>query len=189
MPRQAPKLSEKHWQALKLIEEGKKSLKEIAASLNWSAGSLYDLYQGNVEKANKTAILFEAEVKKISARNVSKIKNLIRDNKVIALCMMNDFLRQKANQSRQTEEDIELIVSVFNALAKATPSVEINANSYSYVKGLSAEELMHEFNKLKSLAEGTPVRGGIPGTRPGSSRILLESLESGSGSSQEPEDT
>ena len=189
MPRQAPKLQEKHWQALSLIDEGKTSLKEIASSLGWQPNSLYWLYEGNVEKMGKTALLFQSEVKKLSAKQVSKIKDLVRDNKVLALRMMNEFLRRKSALEYQSDEEIELITTVFNALAKATPSIEINSTSYSYVKGLSAEELLHEYNKLRTLAEGASVRPGVPSVGSRSTRVLSVLDEPGSGAGEESEDT
>lgn len=158
MPRQATKLSEKHWKAIELIGEGKMSLKEIALSLGWEPTTLYRLHEGSEESMGKTAILFQAEVKKLTAKNVSKIKGLICDNKALALMMMNDFYRRKMAQEFLSDDDIMKITVVFNALTKASSGIEINATSSVY-KNYTPEEMVLEYNRLRTLAEGASVRG------------------------------
>jgi len=162
MPRNtrvATKLSEKHWQALQFIDEGKMSLREIAKHLGWEPGTLYDLYEGDVEKSGQTGILFKAEVSKLSQKNLKRIKDLTCDNKALCLRMINDFLRRKMSLGYQSDDDVKQIVSVYNALSKSTAGVEIHNTTFSYIKGLSAEERVHEYIKLRTLAEGSSVRG------------------------------
>jgi hypothetical protein len=66
---------------------------------------------------------------------------------------MNDFLHRKMALEYQSDDDIRLITTIFNALTKSTSNVEINATPYSYVKGLSADERLHEYIRLRTLAE------------------------------------
>lgn len=179
-------LSEKHWKAIELIDEGKLTLKEIAGIIGVKPDTLYKLHEGS-DAMGKTGQLFKAEISKLSQKNMTRIKDLSRDNKQLSLRMMNDFLRRKMSTGYQSDDDVKLITTVFNALAKATPGVEINSTSYSYVKGLSAEELVHEFNKLRTLAEGASVRGGVPGTGSRISGVLSEPTEPGSGVGEESE--
>ena len=188
MPKKNQALSEKHWKALQLIDEGKSSLKEIAKICDWSAAYMYDLYEGDTEKGGKIAELFQAEVRKLENKNVSRIKTLTKDNKQLALRMMNEFLRRKMSMEYVSDDDTKLITTVFNALSKATPNVEIGSMSWSYVKGLTTEELVHEFNKLKSLAEGSSDSRGVSKAGSGSSRVLPSSAERRSEPYEEPED-
>lgn len=186
--KKATTLNDKHWKALQLIDEGKMSLKEIAQAIGWSADYMYDLYEGK-ENVGNTGELFKAELHKLEQKNVSRIKSLTKDNKRLALVMMNDFLRRKMSAGYQTDDDTKLITTVFNALSKATPNVEIGSMQYNYTKGLSAEELVHEFNRLKTLANGAPVSRGVQKTGQGSPRILPASASAGSGTDEESEDS
>lgn len=188
MSRPQAKLNEKHYEALRLIEEGNMSIKKIAQQLGWSADYLYDLYEGNVEKTSSVAILFKAEVDKIEKKNTDKIKFLTKDNKVLALRMMNEYLRAKSTLKTRSDDDLKKVVSIFNALSKITHNVEIGS-IHSYTKGLTAEELVHEFNRLKTIANGASYSRRIQEIKQGRSRVLSELAESASGDGEESEDT
>lgn len=186
--KKAETLNEKHWKALQLLDEGKMSLKEIAATIGWSADYMYDLYEGK-DNVGTIGELFKSELSKLEHKNVSRIKTLTKDNKRLALTMMNDFLRRKMSAGYVSDDDTKLVTTVFNALSKATPNVEIGSMQYNYTKGLTAEELVHEFNRLKTLANGAPVSRGIQKAGQGGSRILPASPESGSGDAEDTEDS
>lgn len=172
-------LSEKHWKAIELISDGKMSLKEVAQAVDLKPDTLYKLYEGH-ESMRVTGQLFKAELQKITKKNISRVKDLIADNKFLSHMMLNDYLRRKFSLDYVSDEDVETIISVVNALNKA-PTVEINATSFSYTKGLSAEDLMHEFNRLKSLAEGTLNVRGIQSSGSGSTGRIPVLDEPGSG--------
>ena len=57
------KLSEKHWQAIKLLRSGI-SRKEVAALMGWSYDYFKDLCSGDVSKCGFTAELFNNAIKK-----------------------------------------------------------------------------------------------------------------------------
>lgn len=121
-------------------------------------GTLYKLYEGHNDM-RETGQLFRAQIQKLSQKSTSKIKDIGRENKLFSLRMMNDYLHRKMALEYQSDDDIRLITTIFNALTKSTSNVEINATSFSYVKGLSADERLHEYIRLRTLAEGSSVRG------------------------------
>lgn len=161
MTKKIQTLGSKHWQALKLIDEGKMSLKDIAATVGWSADFMYDIYEGK-DNCGTIGEMFQSELKKLEAKNVNKIKTLSKENQALALRLMNDFLRRKATNVYVSDDDLKLIATAYNAMAKSTPSVEIGSMQWNYTKGLTSEELVHEFTKLKSIAEGASKRGAVP---------------------------
>jgi hypothetical protein len=178
----ATQLSPKHWRALELIEEGNLSIKEIAKTVGWTPRTLYDLYEGNTQKTGPIGDLFTSELNKIQARNASKVKYLVKENKKLALIKMNEYLRvlqSKRPGKRVTEE----INKVLLALAKATPNVEIG--SFSYTKGLSAEDLVNEFKRLNAVAQSALVGRPVSGALPGRSGVLPEPSPGGSPAEEE----
>ena len=181
-------LSPKHWKAIELIEGGKTTMKEIAQICGFKPDTLYKLYEG-ADQMRETGQLFHAEILKISKKHEKEIDRLLKENKTLALRLLNDFLIRHAALEYNGDDDVKLISTVTNALSKVAPTTQVNATSYTYVKGLSAEELMHEFNKLKSIAEGPSLRGGVSEAGSRISGALSESSEPGSGSGEESEDS
>lgn len=161
MARPAAGLGPKHWKALELWEEGVLSLKEIAAACGWSSDVLYDLFEGNPTKVGAVAHLFKAEVDKITTRTAQKVRTLVKDNKKLALLMLNNRLKELRKAPIDDESSQEL-TRILNSLAKATPTVEIGSYSLSMTKGLTAEELVYEFKRLSALARNASVGGGVP---------------------------
>jgi hypothetical protein len=157
------KLGPKHYKALELIEEGILPIREIAKVVGWNEDTLYELYEGRTEKTGPIGELFASELRKIQERNTAKAKHYIKENKTLALRKMNEYLREIQKQ-RPTATLVSEINSILNSLAKSTPGVEIGNLSYSYTKGLSAEELVLEFKRLQSLARSEIDRRGIPGS-------------------------
>jgi hypothetical protein len=180
-------LSEKHWKALELIEGQKMTIKEIAETVGFSATTLYDLYEGS-GRSGGTGVLFHAEVEKITKKHAAKAKELLESNKTLAMRMLNDVLTRKLSSGYQSDEDAKLITTINNSLSKSTPNVSVTNTSFSYTKGLSAEDLVHEFEKLRSLTEGASVRRSVQAVRSGAARVLSIAPESRSGTDQEPED-
>ena len=181
-------LSEKHWKALELIEGNKHTMKEVAEIVGIAVGTLYKLYEGH-EDSGGTGVLFHTEVKKISQKNVAKAKDLLENNKTLAMRMLNDVLVRKLASGYQSDEDAKLITTINNSLSKSSPNVSVTNTSFTYTKGLSAEDLVHEFEKLRSITEGASVRRSVQNAGSGKSRVLSISPEPGSGVDQESEDT
>ena len=63
---------------------------------------------------------------------------------------MNEYLRS-VQSKKPTKLLMSEIVKINNSLAKSTPSVEIG--EVSYHKGLTDRDLIHEFTRLKAIAQ------------------------------------
>ena len=178
----AASLSPKHFKALELIEEGQLSLKEIAKAIGLSYDHLKDLYQGDIARCGQTGELFKSEVNKITARNSARVKHLVKDNMKLALLKMNERLRE-LQAKKADPEMIKELTSILNSVSKSTPNVEIG--SFSITKGLTAEEMIHEFKRLGSIARFSLVGKGVSGAKQGRPGILPVPAGDGSTVSEE----
>ena len=180
-----PELNSKQLKALALIEKGELSLDEVAKAIGWKSQYLYDLYEGDVTKAGSVASLFKAECRKIDKKQTSKLKTLAKTNKALAHKQIQRILNSIENKRQTSEADRKMVVSIVNALAKATPKVEIGELSYSYTKGYTAEQLIHEFRRLKSIAEGASDRRRVQKTSEGRAGTLSDLIGSGDETQEE----
>jgi len=189
MGKKVPELNQKHWDALRLLSQGDKTIKAVATEVGWSADYLYDLVEGNVEKTGMSGELFAQELRKIDVNTAKKIKSLLKTNKFLALRLINDILHEFKNQKGLSVDEIKVLTKINNSLVKSTPNVEIGNLSYNYTKGLSAEELVYEFNRLKSIADGASNREAVSGSEQGGPGILPLPSKSGSRLKVEDEDS
>lgn len=157
-------LKPKHYKALELWEEGILSLKEIAHACKIPEDTMYDLFEGNSQKAGETAHLFRAELEKITKRTAAKVRHLVKDNKKIALYMMNNRLKELKAKVVTKEVSYE-IARILSVLGKVTPSVAVenNFHSLSITRGMTAEELAYEFRRLNAIARLASNGGTIQG--------------------------
>jgi hypothetical protein len=181
-------LNEKHWKALELLSDGRMSIKSIAKEIGWSADYLYDLVEGNEQKTGTAGELFSAELRKVDAHLSKVIKSLLKKNKVLAMRLINEVLDNLQSKEKLDLEETRVLTQITNCLAKESPNVEIGNLSFSYVKGLSAEELVHEFNRLRTIASGSSNRGAVQKAFEGRPGILSRSSESGNGNEEQTED-
>ncbi len=165
-------LKPKHYKAIELFEEGMLSIKEIAKVCAIPQESMYALFEGDSHKVGELAHLFKGEVDKVTQRSAAKIRTLTKDNKKLALIMMNDRLKElrqrEIDNKGLTERESSEIVKILNSLGKMTPSVEVG--SFSISKGLSEREIVDEFKRLSALARfalnGVSISSlGVGGTR------------------------
>lgn len=174
-------LTEKHWKILKLLEEGGRTRKDIAKAVGIGEDYLAELCAGNIEKAGHVAVLFKKEYDVIGAKRDENIRELHREATQIAisniLSILSDFQVKKAKEGL-TPEEKKLNGTLLNALSNNNSSVKINNLSYSYVSGLTPEEMLHEFTRLKSLTESSFNRGRIQDAVEGGTRGLPEVDES-----------
>ena len=147
------KLTEKHWQAIKLLEQGL-SRKETAVQMGWSYDYFKDLCAGDIAKAGFTAELFSREVKKIDKIRDESTRALVKENIFLVQTEIGRLLKDIKAKKKLSLDDKKLIASLNNSLNKSTPPHEGGNLSLSYTKGLSAEELLLEYKKMKSIVEG-----------------------------------
>ena len=173
------KLSEKHWQALKLIEEDH-TRQQVADALGFKKNYLDCLCVGNVEKTGKVATLFKQEYSKIMEKSRKETDELLDSNLKMSQKLMRDVFTEISAKKTKTDADKKVLSMYTNAIAKCKPATNIKNLSFSYTKGLDAEELMHEFKRLKTIAESSFDRGGVSEAAPGRTGKLPEVDESGS---------
>lgn len=154
------KLSEKHWQVLKMLEDMTRA--DAADAIGWTKNHLDHLCTGSVEKAGGVATLFKKEYLKIQAKQSEETKQLVAQNTKTAQRLIARVFNDIESKKKVTPEDKKILSMYTNALSKFTPTVNVKNLSYSYTKGLTAEELVHEFKRLKTIAESSFDRGGLP---------------------------
>lgn len=167
------KLSEKHWQALRLIEQDK-SRQEVADALGFKKQYLDYLCVGNVEKVGKVATLFKAEYEKVMEKSRKETNDLLDSNLKKSQKLMRQVMDDIEAKDKITPEDKKILSMYTNAIAKCKPSPNIKNVSFSYTKGLLPEELIHEFKRLKTIAESSFDRRGVQQPAEGRAGELLE---------------
>ena len=165
-------LSEKHWRTLKLLESV--SRKEVAKAMSFTRDYLDNLCIGNTTKCGNVAILFKEEYLKIQVKQEAETKRLVRKNTETAQRLIGEVFSEIEKKKVKTAEDRKILSMYTNALSKFTPTVNVKNLSYSYTKGLTAEELVHEFKRLKTVAESSFERGGISEVAEGRARAVPE---------------
>jgi len=170
--RKTAQLNEKHWKALQLIEAGELTLKQIAKEVGYSVDVMYELNEGRSDKLGSVADLFHAEVQKITKKLVKKAQELTKTNMALAQDIICNILVDIKHKDVLTLEDKKLVGTLTNCLSKATPNVSIGSLTYNYTKGLSAEELVHEFTRLRTIASGASQRGAVQTALAGGPRVL-----------------
>ena len=167
------KLSEKHWKVLEMLDNDM-SRADVAKDVGWTKNHLDHLCVGSVEKAGGVATLFKAEYLKIQAKIANETDTLLKSNLKTAQKLMKEVFTDIGSRKKKTDADKKILSMYTNAIAKCQPNVNIKNLSYSYTKGLNAEELMHEFKRLKGIAESSFERGGVPETSPGGAGDVSE---------------
>lgn len=170
-------LNEKHWQALRLFEEGKLTRNEIAKTMGWSRDHIDHLCSGSVAACGVSATLFKAELGKIEKKRDDTIKSLVKSNTEKAQKLISVVFSDIESKKKITAEDRKILSMYTNALSKFQPTVNIKNLSYSYTKGLTAEELIHEFKRLKTDSEASFNRGRVQEAAEGGTRELPEVAE------------
>jgi len=167
------KLSEKHWKVLEMFDNDM-TREDAAKAIGWTKKHLDRLCVGNVELAGGVASLFKAEYMKIQKKIANETDTLLKSNLKMAQKLMKEVFTEISNKKKKTDADKKILSMYTNAIAKCQPAVNIKNLSYSYTKGLTAEELVHEFKRLKTVAESSFDRGGLPETAEGRAGELSE---------------
>ena len=172
-------LGEKHWKALKLLEDGNLSRKEIATACGWSADHFDRLCCGNVEKCGYTASLFKEEYLKIQKKQSEETQLLVKENMRTAHRLMGEVFAEISAKKKKTPEDKKILSMYANAIAKCQPSVNIKNLSYSYTQGLNPEDLIREFKRLETIASQSFDRRGVSEVAAGRSGAVSSPDEPG----------
>lgn len=182
-------LLDKHWQALKMLEAGDMSKKDIAAKINVSPEYFSALINGDISKAGLIADLFKKEYSKIASKREDNIKAAVKENQEVCQAQMRRVLKELQGKKRLNHEEKKLLGLYNNSLNKSTPNVNIKNLSYSYTTGMTPEELIHEFGRLKAIAEGSFERRAVQGAQQGGSGTIPPADERGSELAEDSQDS
>ena len=176
-------LPEKYSKALNLIKEGNFTYREIAKKCSITERTLYDLIEGNYTDGPAIQEKFTSALNDINKQRDKEIRDLLKSNKKNTHILIQQWLTDQKKLKKIDAKLMSTVVAVANALAKSTPNVEIG--SFTYQKGLSAEDLYAEFKRLRSLASD---RRGVQATSPRGTGEVCVAPRSGVAASEESED-
>ena len=142
-------LPEKYQQSLALIKEGKLSFKQIAHTCKINIDTFYALVEGKYTDSPAIQEKFTQALNEIGKQRDKEIRDSIKNCKKKTYYLIDSYLSNFKDLKKDAKE-IAMITTIANALAKSTPNVEIG--SLSYTQGLSAEDIIHEFNRLTAAA-------------------------------------
>ncbi len=182
-------LTDKHMQAIELLSEGTLSLTEIGSRVGFSKEYLSHLQNAN-PKTGELGKMFVRELEKLEKKKDKDIEGLIRLNKKKAMSLLTKCLNEFDEKPALTTEDKKVLNSMSTALARLSPAAPRTANiSYhQHYTGLTPQEMLYEFNRLRGAAEGALDPGRIRAAdegRPG--EIFISSGTRGE-AEEEPED-
>ena len=152
-------MDKRYAQALALIRQGDLSYREIAKQCKIDSSQFYDMIEGRAESYGKAGAEFHSELKKIEKELDKEIRKITKSNKKETQYLINKYLMDAKTKTKVSRPLVQTLTSIANALAKSTPKVEIG--SLSYTQGISAEELIYEFKRLKGDTEVRPVGRGV----------------------------
>jgi transcriptional regulator with XRE-family HTH domain len=179
-------LKPKHLAALELLKENKLSVREIAKCVGFSYEYLNDIMNAS-EHSGSVGLEFNAEYRKLEQVLDKRIRRNVKEALDLSSNTLKRWLQQLESKKKPTEKQIKLAKDIQMVLSKSRPNVEIG--SFSYTKGLSAEDLFNEYKRLKGLAEQAIVRRRVSGLKQGRSGEVHLAPESGSSTEQGSEDT
>jgi hypothetical protein len=180
-------LDKKYLQALSLLEAGNLTYREIAKQCSINIDTFYHLIEGDYKDSSAIQVKFTAALSEIHKRRDKEIRDLVKSNKKETHLLINRWVLDQKRRKKVGNKLMPTIVSVANALAKSTPNVEIG--SFSYTKGLSAEDLVNEWKRLQGVGRGSANRSRVSGLTTGRERESLMAEGAGNTAPQEPEDT
>jgi hypothetical protein len=188
-------LSDKHWKALELISEGERNMANVARSIGMDPTNFHALLNGNVEKMGNVASVFQREYAKVLdeklAKGEKKVNALLQSSQTIALEVLERQLAIYHKKDKLTKDDEKMVTYLTKALAVLKPpaprSMKVS-QTWNYTKGLTPQELEHEFSRLRGLSQGPPNAGGVRQIKQGGSGVLHPSAERGSEAEEIPED-
>ena len=158
MPRQA--LTKKHWKLLNLIRLNKYSEEELAQKTGLPEQHVYDLIVKS-PKAGKVGELFTQELTKAQQeieQRISHRTNLVREKLVHRLHQWVEACGTGSQLDTKTKH--KMLIDAINAMNKSMP-YQVNIEQYNWKTGMSAEEAVSEFNRIKGLAAQFSIRSRV----------------------------
>ena len=150
-------LNEKHKIVLELYKRNKFSVEEMAEKSGFSEQYVNDLIVGSPQ-AGAIGQEFGAELKKVQKEIESRISwknNVCREKLVNKLISWADYAG--VGQDVDTKTRHKMMVDAINALNKAMP-YQVNIENYTWKDGMTTEEAVNEFKRIKGLARAAAIR-------------------------------
>lgn len=171
-------LNPKHLKALKLLKQGKLKVSEVAKQSGLAQSQLYDLLVGD-EHAGGVAKEFSALYQKAMDDADKRINAIQKELKETVAEVLTRWSKEHKNK-KLTEAEHKGFVN----MAKVYQTGPVyNIGSVSYSRGLTAEEMINEFKRLRAASEGALDRRTVLSTSGKGSGIL--SVSAGAGSQAE----
>jgi predicted DNA-binding protein YlxM (UPF0122 family) len=154
---EAMALNEKHKIVLELYKRNKYSVEDMATKSGFSEQYVNDLIIGTPQ-AGAIGQEFQAEIRKVNKDIEARISwknNLCREKLVNKLLSWTDAIG--GGQDLDTKTKHKCLVDAINALNKAMP-YQVNIENYTWKDGMTTEEAVNEFKRIKGLARAAAIR-------------------------------
>lgn len=151
------KLNDKHYKLLELVKRNKFSIEELAAQTGITEQTVNNLLTGS-PLCGEIGRLFQIELRKVDREveaRISRKTNLAREKLLNKLLSWVEYVG--GGESLDTKTKHKCLVDAINALNKAMP-YQVNIENYTWKDGMTTEEAVNEFKRIKAMAESASIR-------------------------------
>jgi len=151
------KLTEKHYKVLQYVKSNRYSFDEIAKMAGFEETYINDLLVGN-PNTGAVGVLFAAELKKVDKEietRISRKTSFVREKLINKLTQWVNACGGGADLDTKTKH--KCLVDAINAINKAMP-YQVNIENYTWKEGMTTEEAVNEFKRIKALAAAASIR-------------------------------
>ena len=151
------KLGEKHYKLLHFVKTNSYSTSELATMSGFTEDYVNDLLIG-APVTGQTGVLFQAELKKIDKeveQRISRKTSFVREKLINKLTQWVNACGGGADLDTKTKH--KCLVDAINAINKAMP-YQVNIENYTWKEGMTTEEAVNEFKRIKNLAAAASIR-------------------------------
>lgn len=145
------KLTEKHLKLLELVKRNKYTDDELAEKVGFSPEHVNNLLT-NSPTCGEVGKEFQEELKKVDKEvdtRISRKTNTVREKLVNKLMMWVESIGGADDVGTKTKH--KMLVDAINAINKSMPYM-VNIENYSWKDGITTEEAINEFKRLKAMA-------------------------------------
>ena len=162
-------LTQKHIKLLDLIRTNKYDVPTLAKKSGFEPLYVSRLLEGKIEETGDVGKRFQAELSKVDRdveSRISRKTQFVREKLVNKLIQWIDATGGGAEMDTKTKH--KQLVDAINAVNKSMPYM-VNVQQYNWKEGMSAEEAVNEFKRLKAMATKSALRRRVQELIPGGS--------------------
>ena len=151
------KLTEQHYKLLQYIKSNRYDFAEMGQMTGFAETYVNDLLVGN-PNTGETGVLFAAELKKVDKEietRISRKTSFVREKLINKLTQWVNACGGGADLDTKTKH--KCLVDAINAINKAMP-YQVNIENYTWKEGMTTEEAVNEFKRIKALAAAASIR-------------------------------